>query len=67
MEGQEKYIEALITLHSGLERQGPGDPDFSDFIIRQLPELPAESCNCRYRLWCGRGRFNSCQEVSLQG
>ena len=40
MEGQEEYIEALITLHSGLERQGPGDPDFSDFIIRQLPELP---------------------------
>jgi len=40
MEGQEKYIEALITLHSGLERQGPGDPDFTDFIIRQLPELP---------------------------
>jgi SAM-dependent methyltransferase len=40
MEGQEKYIEALITLHSGLERQGPGDPDFSEFIIGQLPELP---------------------------
>ena len=40
MEGQEKYIEALIALHSGLERQGPGDPDFSDFIIRQLAELP---------------------------
>ncbi|MBT8439362.1 MAG: class I SAM-dependent methyltransferase [Gammaproteobacteria bacterium] len=40
MEDQEKYIEALITLHSGLQRQGPGDPDFSDFIIEQLPELP---------------------------
>jgi cyclopropane fatty-acyl-phospholipid synthase-like methyltransferase len=40
MEGQEKYIEALIALHSGLERQGPGDSDFSDFIIRQLPDLP---------------------------
>jgi len=40
MEGQEKYIEALITLHRGLERQGPGDPDFSDYIIKQLPELP---------------------------
>jgi SAM-dependent methyltransferase len=40
MEGQEKYIEALIRLHSGLQRQGPGDPDFSDFIIEQLPELP---------------------------
>ena len=40
MEGHEKYIEALITLHRGLERQGPGDPDFSDYIIKQLPELP---------------------------
>ena len=24
MEEQEKYIDALIRLHSGLERQGPG-------------------------------------------
>ena len=40
MEEQEKYIEALIKLHSGLERQGPGDSDFSDYIIKQLPELP---------------------------
>lgn len=40
MEEQEKYIEALIRLHSGLERQGPGDSDFSDYIIKQLPELP---------------------------
>ena len=40
MERLEKYIEALITLHSGLDRQGPGDPAFSEFIIEQLPELP---------------------------
>ncbi len=40
MEEQEEYIEALIRLHGGLERQGPGDADFSDYIIRQLPELP---------------------------
>jgi SAM-dependent methyltransferase len=40
MKEQEKYIEALILLHSGLERQGPGDSDFSDYIIKQLPELP---------------------------
>jgi cyclopropane fatty-acyl-phospholipid synthase-like methyltransferase len=40
MEEQEKYIKALIRLHSGLERQGPGDSDFSDYIINQLPELP---------------------------
>ena len=54
MEGLGKYIEALITLHSGLERQGPGDPDFSDFIIEQLPELPQHP------------RFDSCWEVSIQ-
>ena len=42
MENQDKYIEALIRLHSGLERQGPGDPEFSEFIINRLPELPAD-------------------------
>ena len=40
MEDQEKYIRALIKLHQGLERQGPGDTDFSDYIISQIPELP---------------------------
>jgi SAM-dependent methyltransferase len=41
MEAQEKYIRAVIKLHRGLERQGPGDADYSDYIISQLPELPA--------------------------
>ena len=41
MEGQEKYIRALIELHRGLERQGPGDVDYSNYIISQLPELPS--------------------------
>ena len=40
MEEQQKYIKALIELHSGLERQGPGDSDFSEYIINQIPELP---------------------------
>jgi len=40
MEEQEKYIRALIKLHQGLERQGPGDTDFSEYIISQIPELP---------------------------
>ncbi len=40
MEERDKYIEALIRLHSGLERQGPGDSNFSDYIIKQLPKLP---------------------------
>jgi cyclopropane fatty-acyl-phospholipid synthase-like methyltransferase len=40
MEEQEKYIRVLIELHRGLERQGPGDTDFSDYIISQISELP---------------------------
>ena len=40
MEEQGKYVGALIELHRGLERQGPGDTDFSDYIISQLPGLP---------------------------
>ncbi len=40
MEEQEEYIQALIELHRGLERQGPGDNDFSNRIISQIPELP---------------------------
>ena len=37
---EHEYIEALIRLHSGLERQGPGDPKLSMQIIEQLPKLP---------------------------
>lgn len=40
MEEQEKYINALIELHSGLERQGPGDAEFTKEIIENIPELP---------------------------
>jgi ubiquinone/menaquinone biosynthesis C-methylase UbiE len=40
MEEQEKHIRALIELHRGLERQGPGDTDYSKYIISQIPELP---------------------------
>lgn len=40
MEEHDKYVEALISLHSGLDRQGPGDNEFSKFIIKQIPELP---------------------------
>ena len=40
MEEQEKYIRALIEIHRGLERQGPGDTHYSDYIISQIPELP---------------------------
>lgn len=40
MDEQQKYIAALIRLHSGLERQGPGDIDVSEYILKQLPKLP---------------------------
>lgn len=40
MEMHDKYVEALIELHSGLDRQGPGDEDYSQFIIAQIPQLP---------------------------
>ncbi len=41
MKEQGKYIRALIELHQGLERQGPGDTDYSNYIISQLPDLPS--------------------------
>ncbi|VFM97374.1 MAG: Methyltransferase domain-containing protein [Candidatus Kentron sp. G] len=40
MKEREKYIQALIELHRGLERQGPGDPDFSEYIIERIPDPP---------------------------
>ena len=36
MEEQEKCIRALIEVHRSLERQGPGDTDYSDYIISQV-------------------------------
>ena len=36
MEEQKKYVRALIEIHRGLERQGPGDTDYSDYIISQM-------------------------------
>ena len=53
MEEQEKYIKALIELHRGLERQGPGDTDYSNYIISQLPDLPANLCIAD--IGCGAG------------
>lgn len=40
MEEQNRYIKALIKLHCGLKRQGPGAPELAEQILRQLPELP---------------------------
>ncbi|MBT8358349.1 MAG: class I SAM-dependent methyltransferase [Deltaproteobacteria bacterium] len=41
MKEQEQYIQALIKLHRGLERQGPGDTNFSKHILSLITELPA--------------------------
>ena len=41
MDENHKYINALIELHSGLERQGPGDSEFTKEIIEAIPELPS--------------------------
>ncbi len=53
MEEQEKYIRALIEIHRGLARQGPGDTDYSNYIISQLPELPTNPCIAD--IGCGAG------------
>jgi SAM-dependent methyltransferase len=37
-----EYIAALIDLHRGHDRQGPGDSDFSRHILNHLPTLPLQ-------------------------
>ncbi|PZU99330.1 MAG: class I SAM-dependent methyltransferase [Pseudanabaena sp.] len=37
---QTEYIDALIDLHRGIKRKGPGDNDFSLNILTNLPTLP---------------------------
>jgi len=37
---QEKYVRALIKLHLGLERLGPGDTNYSNHILSLITELP---------------------------
>ncbi len=41
MEEHEKHIQALIKLHLGMERQGPGDTNYSNYILSLIKELPA--------------------------
>jgi SAM-dependent methyltransferase len=38
---QSAYVAALVELHRGLERQGPGDAEFSRQLLRGLAPLPA--------------------------
>jgi len=42
MEQQTVYIDALIKLHGGLKRQGPGDEDFSRRILDGLRPFPVK-------------------------
>jgi SAM-dependent methyltransferase len=42
MDTEEAYLQALIALHEGLDRQGPGDAAFSQRIMDEIrPLLPA--------------------------
>jgi len=53
MDNQDESIAALIALHQGLDRQGPGDAEFTRHLLRQLPALPP---NPRIAdLGCGSG------------
>lgn len=47
------YIEALIDLHRGVGREGPGDTAFARKILAELPAPPAEPCIVD--LGCGSG------------
>ena len=42
MDDQTEYIDTLIALHRGLDRQGPGDIDFARQLLRSLPPLPPQ-------------------------
>jgi SAM-dependent methyltransferase len=53
MTGQDAEIAALIELHRGLERQGPGAAAFSRRILAGLPRLPANPVIAD--LGCGGG------------
>jgi len=53
MNEHEKYIQVLIELHVGLQRQGPGDENVSNHILSLIGELPE---NIRIAdIGCGTG------------
>ncbi len=41
MDEDDEYIQALIELHRGLDRQGPGDEAIALDLLERLPGLPA--------------------------
>lgn len=53
MDNQTEYINALINLHRGLNRQGPGDDQFAQYILSHLPVFKAKPRIAD--LGCGNG------------
>ncbi len=49
----EQVMAALVDLHRGLDRQGPGDEAFSRDILARLPQIPVTSTVAD--LGCGSG------------
>ncbi len=54
---KDEYIEALIKLHNGLERLGPGDDALSKFILSLLPALPENPMIVDIGCGTGAGTF----------
>lgn len=50
---EQAYIQALIRLHQGLERQGPGDQEFSLGLLARLPAF--DSAPRITDMGCGAG------------
>lgn len=63
MDDNTLYFEALIKLHIGLERQGPGDADFSRFILEQIPQLPPNPRIADIGCGAGAGTLILAQEL----
>lgn len=38
-----QYMDALIELHRGVPRQGPGDSEFSQQLMNEMPQLPGSA------------------------
>jgi SAM-dependent methyltransferase len=54
MDNNSKRSMALMRLHSGLPRQGPGSDDTTADALRRLPQIPSPARI--YDLGCGPGR-----------
>lgn len=64
MNEQSQACKALMRLHSGLPRQGPGSDEITAAAIKQLPQLPPQARI--YDLGCGPGRASLVLARSLK-